>query len=155
MERYRYAVLFGVIPLFGFAVDFLTKQMVILNLCQNAQTVEVLGFFNLVCVLNTGVSFGIFAGVPYGARILLFVTIAVLLLLHYLLLKERKVFMQYSYSLIIAGAWGNIIDRFLHGGVVDFLDFYIKNWHYPAFNVADILIFCGVFGIIIFEFKKK
>lgn len=69
--------------------------------------------------------------------------------------REHDTATKYAYSIIIAGAFGNIVDRFLRGGVIDFLDFHYNNWHYPAFNVADILIFIGACLIISIHFLKK
>jgi signal peptidase II len=65
----------------------------------------------------------------------------------------------WSYSLILGGAIGNVADRINHGFVVDFLHFYYQNWHFPAFNVADIAISIGA-GLLILEavldhFKTK
>jgi len=72
-------------------------------------------------------------------------------LLCYLLVREKRfVLRSYSYALILAGAIGNLIDRIRIGKVVDFLDFYIKGHHWPAFNVADISISVGV-GLLILE----
>ena len=58
---------------------------------------------------------------------------------------------------ILGGALGNLLDRQLHGAVIDFLDFYVNNYHWPAFNVADIAISVGAIGLIIDEilFGKK
>ena len=58
-------------------------------------------------------------------------------------------------SLIMSGAIGNLIDRLLYGYVIDFLDFYIAYWHWPAFNVADIAIVCGAGLLILESFLKE
>lgn len=149
------ALLYFLIPFIGFLADFTTKQMVINNLCMQEKTVSIFPFFQLVCVLNTGVSFGFLAGVPNGKIILVIITIAILCGVYIVMYKEQNTFSKYCYSLIISGAFGNIIDRILHGGVIDFLDFYYKTHHYPAFNVADSLIFCGVAGIVVTHFKEE
>ena len=147
-------MLYAIIPLIGFLVDFATKQMVINQLCMQGKSVAIFPFFQLVCVLNTGVSFGFLAGVTHGKTILVVITIAILCGVYVMMNKEQNTLSKYCYSLIIAGAFGNIIDRILHGGVIDFLDFYYKTHHYPAFNVADSLIFLGVVGIIVAQFKE-
>lgn len=146
-------ILFFLIPLAGFILDFITKQIVIIELCMQNKVANVTPFFNFVCVVNRGVSFGLFSNIQNATVILLIITIIILVFIHFLLYKEKNIFAKYGYSLIISGAYGNIIDRFFHRGVVDFLDFFIKNWHYPAFNVADSLIFTGV-CLIIFLGKK-
>lgn len=55
-----------------------------------------------------------------------------------------------AYALIIGGAIGNLIDRLMHGFVIDYLDFYVGNWHWPTFNLADMAICVGA-ALIIFE----
>lgn len=154
MHKKQGFILFCVIPLIGFVADFITKQIIITKICVAGKTIEVFPFFNIVCILNKGVSFGMFANVPRGTFILLTLTVCILIFIHFLLYKEQNTISQYGYSFIIAGAYGNIVDRFLHGGVIDFLDFYFKHWHYPAFNVADSLIFIGVCTIIFFGRKN-
>lgn len=156
MQKRAEAVLlyFG-IPLLGFILDFITKQMVISNLCMEGKTVGVLPFFDLVCVLNTGVSFGFMAGINNGRSLLIVITVVILCVVYCMMYKEQNRVAKYCYSVIISGAFGNIIDRIIHGGVVDFLDFYHKTHHYPAFNVADSLIFTGVCGIIISQILEK
>ena len=150
-------ILFFIIPFIGFVVDYITKQMIIQNICMQDQIINLLPFFRFVCVLNTGVSFGILANIENGKVILLVITVFILIFVYFLMYKEQNHFIKYCYSIIISGAFGNIIDRFLHEGVIDFLDFYYKTHHYPAFNVADSLIFLGVCGIIISQMiaKKK
>lgn len=147
--------LFILIPFLGFIFDFITKQSIIYNICHTGKSYEILPFFQLVCTLNTGVSFGMFSEIPYGKEILTIITIIILLFIYVLMYKEKSRKIKYCYSLIISGAFGNIIDRILHGGVIDFLDFYYKNSHYPAFNVADSLIFIGVFGIITLQIQER
>ncbi len=148
-------ILFIVIPFVGFVADYITKQMIIQNICVQDQVVNLLPFFRFVCVLNTGVSFGILANIENGRVILLIITVFILIVVYFLMYKERNNFIKYCYSVIISGAFGNIIDRFLHGGVIDFLDFYYESYHYPAFNVADSLIFIGICGIIISQILEK
>ena len=148
-------ILFIIIPILGFIGDFYTKFLVIENVCVLNGNINVLPFFNIVCVLNTGVSFGMFAGMENGANILLVVTTLILGVVYYLMHGEKDLWVKYGYSVVISGAFGNIIDRFLHKGVVDFLDFYYNDWHYPAFNVADSLVFIGVCLIIGRQFFVK
>lgn len=154
-EKLYAVVLFVLIPFVGFIVDFYTKILIIKNVCPQGVQISVLPFFNLVCVLNTGVSFGMFAGMENGAKILLVLTTAILFFIYYLMYNEKDLWTKYGYSIVISGAFGNIIDRFLHRGVIDFLDFYYKNFHYPAFNVADSLVFIGVCLIIFRQFFVK
>ena len=75
----------------------------------------------------------------------------------YLLWKAKTKYHAVCFSLIIAGALGNLIDRIRFGAVADFLDFHLFGYHWPAFNVADSLVCIAVFLIIIedFIFKKN
>jgi signal peptidase II len=92
----------------------------------------------------------------YGKTIISIIVILIIILFTYLFLKEEKWYLSLAFGIIIAGAIGNTIDRIKFGGVIDFLDFYIKNWHYPIFNTADCLIFIGGFILIFHDlFKKK
>jgi signal peptidase II len=63
--------------------------------------------------------------------------------------------MKISLSLILAGALGNLIDRIFRGYVIDFLDFYVKKWHWPSFNISDASITIGAFIIIFIFFFRK
>lgn len=120
--------------------------------------IKVTNYFNIVQVVNYGVSFGMFNGLQYGQIILSIITLAIVLFVGYLLWKTDKNINVISYSFIIAGGIGNLYDRITFGGVYDFLDFHINGYHWPAFNLADSLICIGV-AIILFEdiysFVKK
>ena len=106
------------------------------------------GFFNLTYITNTGAAFGMFAGEQTIWRQVFFVGVAVLALVAlffaYKQLKDQGWYFVYAIGLIAGGATGNVIDRLRYGAVVDFLDFYVKNYHWPAFNVADSAITVGV-----------
>jgi signal peptidase II len=113
------------------------------------QKVEVIhGFFNLVHVGNTGGAFGIFGGERGGLGSLFFVAVSLVaigsILFLFVRLKEDEKTLPLSLSLILSGAIGNLVDRFWHGEVVDFLDFYISSYHWPAFNIADSAICVGI-----------
>jgi signal peptidase II len=104
--------------------------------------------FNLVMVLNYGVSFGMFSNLPAGAWILSGVTIAIMIYLLYWLSQVKTYWMGIAIGLIIGGAIGNLIDRVRVGAVADFLDFYIADYHWPAFNVSDSCVFIGVMMLL-------
>ena len=106
---------------------------------------EVTGFFNLVLTYNTGVSFGMFQGDAAWQRyFLIAVNLGVSAALLIWLRKQVVGLMPYAVGLVVGGAIGNAIDRLHQPGVVDFLDFHLAGWHWPAFNVADSAIVCGV-----------
>lgn len=134
-------------------LDQVTKQIV-LHFFQEtpALVVKVLPFFNLAFVVNKGVSFGMFNSLYNGRYIISGVVILIILFLFYLLFMEENKYLKYAYSLIIGGAVGNTVDRLFYGGVIDFLDFHVKSYHWPAFNLADSVIFIGVFVMLLFEF---
>jgi len=105
------------------------------------------GFFSLVYVMNPGAAFGFLAGAPETFRYLFFISVtvlAILLIIYYILKsKSQDALIVISLTLIFGGAVGNLIDRIRFGAVVDFLDFYIGAWHWPAFNAADSAISVG------------
>jgi signal peptidase II len=154
-SQWNSIILFFIIPLVGFVADFTSKMWIVANVCMSDDKITLLPFFNIVCTLNTGVSFGMFANMANGANVLLMITTVVLIIIYILMYKEQDLFVKYGYSLAIAGAFGNIIDRFIHKGVIDFLDFHYGRFHYPAFNVADSLVFLGVCLIIGRQFLTK
>lgn len=123
-------------------LDQATKWSVEKNLA--LYTVKpLLPFFNLTHVLNTGASFGMFQD---SNRAFIGVTLAILVLL---VLYRRRLAAEgpltvYGLALICGGAAGNLIDRLRVSAVIDFLDFYWGNHHWPAFNVADSAICAGV-----------
>ena len=104
-------------------------------------------FFNLTLTYNTGIAFGLFSNLPNIYRILFLVvvtTIALVLLVFFLLKEyEGNKLGQFALALIVGGAIGNILDRVRLGHVIDFIDFYYNNYHWPAFNIADSAICIG------------
>ena len=150
-------VCFGVLLL-----DQWTKHLVQERLLLH-QTVGVIpGVFNLVHVRNTGGAFGIFGGERGGLGSLLFVVVSLIaigsILFLFVKLREDEKTLSLSLSLVLSGAIGNLIDRLRYGEVVDFLDFYLLSYHWPAFNISDSAICIGI-GLIALELlsgdKKK
>lgn len=109
------------------------------------------GLFNIVNVSNSGAAFGMFKG--GGPLVLILIAIAALVLIAYLIHISKEWFTVFSLSLIAAGALGNLIDRILFSQVLDFLDFYLGTYHWPAFNVADIAITAGVIFYLVIVFR--
>ncbi len=110
-------------------------------------SLDITSFFNLTMVWNHGVSFGMFQNDNPWPLILMAVIISAIFSVW--LYKSKTWVEAISLSLIIGGALGNVIDRFHYGAVADFLDFYIGDWHYPAFNLADSFISVGIVVLII------
>lgn len=118
--------------------------------------VEITNFFNLVIVWNKGVSFGMFSNLEHAKYFIFLINIAIITYLFIWFYKNQKLYINFALSFILSGAFGNLIDRVINGAVADFLDFHLFGYHWPAFNLADSLVFIGVF-MLIFEnqFTKK
>ncbi len=110
--------------------------------------IDILPIFNLVMVRNTGVSFGLLSGGIAAWWVLSAVALTVTVFLFRWLWRERNLLVATGLGLIIGGALGNVVDRWRHGAVTDFLDFHAAGWHWPAFNLADVGIVTGVAAII-------
>lgn len=129
-------------------IDQITKLWIMAQFSLYDQLEVVPRFFNLVYVTNTGAAFGLLAGSKTWLRQAFFVTVSlvaltVIVIAHGHLKKQSRLFV-YALGLIGGGAVGNLIDRLRFGSVVDFLDFYLGTYHWPAFNVADSAITTGV-----------
>lgn len=126
------------------AADQISKLAVSM-LMPYGQSIPLTGFFNLVHLWNTGAAFSLLADAGGWQRYFFIVlTLAVSIVLALMLRKPRPRAEALSYSLILGGALGNGFDRVVRGHVVDYLDFYWQSWHWPAFNLADTGITCGV-----------
>ena len=108
------------------------------------ESISVTSFFNWVHVWNTGAAFSLFANDGSWQRYF-FIGIAVVvsIVLIVLICTNRNKEEAIAYSLILGGATGNLIDRIFRGYVVDSFDFYWRSWHWPAFNLADVVIVLG------------
>lgn len=131
-------------------LDLLSKRWVEFNLSYGQQIV-ITDFFNLVLAYNAGAAFSFLSDASGWQRWFLN-TIAVLvaILIVYLLYKHtsNRLFC-FALSLILGGALGNLWDRIMLGHVVDFMDFHVVGYHWPAFNLADSAIFCGACLLIL------
>jgi len=145
-----------ILALVVLVLDIATKRWVE-SLLLHGQQIPLTGFFNLVLTYNTGAAFS-FLSDASGWQRWFFSAIAASAsgLIIYLLRKHAadKLFCI-ALSLILGGALGNLWDRISLGHVVDFLDFHISNYHWPAFNVADSAIFLGAMLLIIDSFRHK
>lgn len=108
-------------------------------------------FFGLVLGYNRGMSFGFFNAGAGGLNALIFslVAAAIVVALIWWLVRVTSPFLAVAIGLIIGGAVGNVIDRLRLGAVVDFLDFHVGLWHWPAFNLADSAICVGVAAMLL------
>jgi signal peptidase II len=129
-------------------LDQLTKWWVLSSFELYESVPVIPGFFDLTFVINTGAAFGMLAGDQNPWRQLFFVVVTlialVVLVAAFRQYRRQGGFYVVAIGLIGGGAVGNLIDRLRFGHVVDFLDFYLKGYHWPAFNVADSAISVGV-----------
>ena len=143
----RKATILILVLVLGLALDLVSKMLVLTSLPLGSQIPLVSGFFNLVHVHNKGAAFSLLNSIPAGfTRPFFIVTTGLVLgVVGYLWWRLPKTNWPAAlgYSLIMAGALGNLIDRVRLGEVVDFLDLYWGRYHWPAFNVADSLVCVG------------
>ena len=140
----------GLIAIVSTLLDQATKWWILEGIMQPPRAIPITGFFNLVLTWNNGVSFGLLNNNnELNALLLSLLALAIVIVLIFWLRKAESRRMAIGLGLIIGGALGNVIDRGLHGAVVDFLDFYINAYHWPAFNVADSCISIGAVILII------
>lgn len=126
-------------------IDQITKAAVSSRLIVNQSVAVAPGLLNLVNWRNTGAAFSILRNGGWVKSAFLIATTVVALAVIWTFLKKTRIpLMAFALSLVAGGAIGNLIDRLRFGYVVDFLDFYIASYHWPAFNVADSAITCGV-----------
>lgn len=138
-----------------FVLDVLTKLVVQIYTAYGWSQ-PVTGFFNLVHVWNTGAAFSFLAHAG-GWQRYFFVAVAALVsaYLIWFLRKPLPALERWAGALILGGALGNGFDRGVRGYVVDFLDFHVAGWHWPAFNIADIAIVCGAALMLLAAFAHS
>lgn len=143
--------LFWTVATVALILDQLTKYLTVITF-ELGETIPLWpGVFHLTYVRNTGAAFSFFQG---GVAWLKWLSLMVSLMLIILAWKEKlSTIEQWGYGLILAGALGNGIDRFLFGYVVDFFDFRLIN--FPVFNMADVCINIGVILLIYTTFKPR
>jgi signal peptidase II len=132
------------------ALDQLTKYLIVSSLSPYA-TIEVFPFLNIVNIRNTGAAFGMFRGLGSG----FFIVISAAAIIFVTMLMLRNAYDLFGLSLILGGAVGNLIDRLVYGKVVDFVDIFVGDFHWPAFNVADSSLTVGIGIILLTSLIKK
>lgn len=135
--------------------DQLTKTLILGHYRLGDSTV-VTGFFNIVRAHNPGAAFSFLAGASGWQR--WFFTgigvVATLVILWMLRAHAGQKLFSFALACILGGAVGNVVDRLMHGYVVDFLDFHWAGWHFPAFNIADSGITIGAACLILDELLR-
>lgn len=137
-----------IITVIAVVIDQISKYYV-LNGMYRGQSIPVLdGLLNLTFVMNPGAAFGFLSGASEKFRVPFFLVISLVaigvVIFFYLHTARDNKLLQVGLALILGGAIGNLIDRVRFSEVVDFIDFYFKGYHWPAFNVADSAITIGV-----------
>lgn len=155
-NRYRIVSMLALIVL---ALDQISKLWVVATLPLWTSKTVIPSFFNLVHVLNKGAAFGFLGDLDAVWRPYFFMAataLAIVLILHLLrtVPREDKVLFA-ALGLILGGALGNLTDRIRLGAVIDFLDFYIGQYHWPAFNVADIAISIGSVLLLVSVYRNR
>ncbi|MEO1430026.1 MAG: signal peptidase II [Cyanobacteria bacterium J06633_8] len=143
--------IFWIAAIAGVVLDQLTKYWVIQTFSLGETQPLIQGIFHFTYVQNTGAAFSLFAGKVEWLRwlsLLVSVGLIGLALFTPFLLRWE----QWGYGLILSGAMGNGIDRFVYSYVIDFLDFKLIN--FPVFNLADVFINIGIACLIIASFQK-
>lgn len=147
---------FGLIATVIFMLDQASKWLIAFKVMNPPRQIEVTPFFNLVLAWNRGVSFSLFeAGSQLQVLLLIAFALVIVTILMVWLIRSNGPLLLWAISLIIGGAFGNIIDRFRFGAVIDFLDFHAFGWHWPAFNVADSAICIGVGLVLLDNIMRK
>ena len=137
-------------------IDQLTKQAVLLAFRTGERLPVIPGLFDLTLLFNRGAAFSLLADAGGWQRwFFIGIGIAATLFIGWMLWRHgsQKLF-SFALALILGGAIGNVIDRVMRGEVVDFLLFYWRGWHFPAFNVADSAITIGASLLIIDELLR-
>lgn len=138
-------------------VDQITKHQVVGSM-ELYESIQILSFFSITYVHNLGAAFSFLAD-QGGWQRWFFTAIAAIASIVFIIwlakIPKDKKLLSIAFALLLSGALGNLIDRVLFGYVIDFLDFYIGSYRWPAFNVADSMIFIGAALMIFDSFKNS
>lgn len=137
--------------LFTLLSDQLSKLFIVMNLYVG-ESINIFPFFNIVHVRNRGVTFGLLSGTLQPIVLIILSLVIVGFLIDYARKNENY---RPFISLIVGGATGNVIDRIVYGSVVDFLDFHLGKYRWPAFNIADSAIVIGVFVLFFISYSEE
>lgn len=151
-------VWYMVITTFTLALDQLTKYWAATQL-QRREDIDVIpGFFRLSYTENSGIAFGIGSDSDWRWALVAISTIAILIVIFYMMrTPNANSLLLWSLALLAAGIGGNLVDRVRTGRVIDFIEFYYKDYQFPVFNVADtaITIGAGLMAIDLFASSAR
>ncbi len=152
-------LLYWLLAIAVFVGDQVTKQMVEARIPFHSRISVVRGWFDLTHTKNTGAAFGMFSDLPGPWKTFMLIGVSLVLLgvVVFLLIRCRSLRWELGVglSLLLGGALGNLVDRIRFGHVVDFLDVYFRQHHWPTFNLADSAITVGAGLLIIDSFRSK
>jgi signal peptidase II len=137
-------------------LDQITKQIAA-NVLEMYQPVAVIPMFNWTLMHNTGAAFSFLSDEGGWQRwffTAIAITVSVVLVAWTSKLKADEKWQAIAFALVLGGALGNVIDRVMYGYVIDFIDVYYQDYHWPAFNIADSGISVGVAILIIESFRQ-
>ncbi|MBR1943990.1 MAG: signal peptidase II [Alphaproteobacteria bacterium] len=136
-------------------IDQASKWVVLSNLNINS-SIKVFTGFNLVLTFNYGTSFGLLSpNTAYGTYCLIALSLLLIIILLCAFFKLKNNIERILLSVLIGGAIANLLDRIIHGAVIDFIDIYYKDWHWPVFNIADMAITCSAICLILYNLFKS
>ncbi|MGH9432313.1 MAG: signal peptidase II [Terriglobia bacterium] len=142
-----------------FAGDQATKALVENTIPLHAVVPVIPHFFNLIRTQNPGAAFGLFSDAPspWKTGLLIVMSLALLVIIIGVVWKSKKIQWEagVALSLILGGALSNLLDRIRYGHVTDFLDFYMRNYHWFTFNLADSAIVVGAAFLVIHMFTAE
>jgi signal peptidase II len=144
-----------------FALDRLAKWIVEMRVSFADTYTVIPGFFDIVRTQNRGVAFGLFNESTFQWRttLLVLVSVVAVVVVSAIIWKSPQLppLSLWGFALILGGAGGNLFDRILSGRVTDFLDFYIRDYHWPTFNVADsaLVVGCGLLLLDMLSPQRK
>jgi signal peptidase II len=135
--------------------DQVTKTAV-LAFISTGDAVRICSFANLVLILNRGTSFGLLEpDTMIEFYMIIGLTICCVTFLIYCFWKFKSLAEKMLLGIIIGGAIGNLLDRFVHGAVIDFIDLHYGTMHWPAFNLADAAVSCGAILLVLINLFSK
>ena len=141
------------------ALDQISKFVLTSTIPEYRSVTVIEGFFNLVHVRNRGIAFGLMNRPGQGLQFYFLVAATIgaitLLLFWFRKMKDEDPKITIGLGLILGGAVGNFIDRIRLGEVIDFLDFYVGSYHWPAFNAADMAITVGILWLAVNTILRK
>ncbi len=135
------------IILLGLSSDQLLKRLVSETVGPADRIPVIDGFFHIIHRTNPGAAWSFLANVPWGIHVLAATSAVASLLLAWMIFRYPDPRLRACLSFILAGSLGNLVDRVLRGGVVDYLDFHFGSYIFPTFNLADMMIVCGAIAL--------